>query len=375
MIKKLHPIQQLLVYTIVVETSWWIIVMVGLFLPAKSNAQHLSLLHPYYTWFWLIIPMLWVLSFLQWKWKINVSNQFRGIGSTRMVWTTFHPVKAFLSYFLMRTFVFFVVLALAQPAMGTKKIHSAKRVMDLVICLDISNSMNVKDMKNGVSRLSAAKVAISEILNQLQGERIAVVVFANDAFVQLPLTMDYGAAKLFVPDIETAMLSGQGTNFGNALSIAQTQFKDQQAGKGIVMMTDGEDHEHKWQKEVEKLSNENVQLFYYGLGTSQGGLIPNDPDNPGMGYKRVNGKAIVSRLNQFNLQQMAQKSNASFQITHQAFPDVTEIVRMIQQSKHTTVKKVEFEVEKSFYQVPILLALCSLLAVLFVPLFFNRKLQ
>jgi Ca-activated chloride channel family protein len=100
-------------------------------------------------------------------------------------------------------------------------------------------------MSGNVSRLKAAKNAIAQLLNQLKGERIAVIIFANEAFTQLPLTMDYGAAKLFVPDIETDMISDQGTNIGSAFDEALTQFKDEESGRAILVITDGEDHERQ----------------------------------------------------------------------------------------------------------------------------------
>jgi Ca-activated chloride channel family protein len=359
--------------TLSFEAVWWIVVLSWMFSSRTSESIQIGLLHPNYTWFWLIIPLIIAGTFVYWHWKISIYKQFHGTGKTRILWNPFHPFRAFIQYFLLRTFIFLIVLAVAEPVLGKTKIKSSKRVLDLVICLDISNSMNVQDMKNGVSRLTAAKATISELLNQLKGERIAVVVFANDAFVQLPLTMDYGAAKLFVPDIETSMLSDQGTNIGNALAVAQTQFKDTESGKAILVLTDGEDHEQKWQSEVKKLRDLKVRQYYLGFGSSEGGLVPIDPYDLSLGYKRVNGKAVVSKLNSGTIHQMAKNSGAEYSTTRQEFPSVSPIVEMLNSSQQQKVQSVEVTVDQTYFQIPTILAIICFLAFLFVPLAINRS--
>ncbi len=375
MTKQLSTYQHLVRLLLISEGIWWFLVVIcSTVLPFGQWGMHL--LYPEMLSLWIIIPVFAGLTWFQWHWKSRIYQQYSGFGSTRMLWVKFEPVKAFLHYFLLRSTFFFIVLAMAQPVSGSRKVNGSKRVLDLVICLDISNSMNTKDMGNGsVSRLTAAKQAIGELLNQLKGERIAVVVFANDAYTQLPLTMDYGAAKLFVPDIETSMITDQGTNIGMALKVAQEQFKDTESGKAILVITDGEDHEDLWKKQLAELKRKHVELAYLGLGSAKGGLIPNNPYDISEGYKRENGQAVVSRLDRKSLERMAAESGSVLVVSNSAFPNIYDIAANYKNSKNKQVLKVEFNVDKNYFYIPAILALLCMICYFFLPIIINPEKQ
>ena len=373
MIKEKSTYKRLVNLLVVSETIWWAAVFVLFVLIPKMNTQ-VNLLHPEMLGLWVIIPVLGVLTWIQWNWKAKIYEEYSGYGSTRMLWVKFEPAKAFLHYFLLRSTYFFIVLAMAQPVAGSRKVNGSKRVLDLVICLDISNSMNTKDMGgNQSSRLTAAKHAIGELLNQLKGERIAVVVFANNAYTQLPLTMDYGAAKLFVPDIETSMISDQGTNIGRALEVAQEQFKDTESGKAVLVITDGEDHEALWKKQLEVLKKKNVELAYLGLGSAKGGLIPNNPYDETEGYKREAGKAVVSKIDKTGLTRMASASGSVLVTSDSPFPNIYDIATNYKNSKNKQVLKVEFKVDKNYFYIPASLALLCMICYFFLPIIINSN--
>ncbi|MDR0802330.1 VWA domain-containing protein [Fluviicola sp.] len=368
MTKKHSTYQHLVKLLLISEGIWWLLVLICcVVLP--FGRWGVKLLHPEMLLLWIIIPILGVLTWLQWNWKSKIYQQYSGYGTTRMLWVKFEPVKAFLHYFLLRSTYFFIVLAMAQPVAGSRKVNGSKRVLDLVICLDISNSMNTKDMGGGqVSRLTAAKQAIGELMNQLKGERIAVVVFANDAYTQLPLTMDYGAAKLFIPDIETSMITDQGTNIGRALELAREQFKDTESGKAVLVITDGEDHENLWKKQLTELKKQHIELVYLGLGSAKGGLIPNNPYDVSEGYKRENGQAVVSRLDKKSLERMAAASGSILVVSNSAFPNIYNIAANYKNTKNKQVMKVEFNVDKNYFYIPAILALFCMICYFFLPI-------
>lgn len=371
MTKKQTTYQQLMKLLFISEGIWWMLVLVC-YAVFPFGKWGVKLLHPEMLPLWLVIPVLGVLTWFQWNWKAKVYEQYSGFGSTRMLWVKFEPVKAFLHYFLLRSTYFFIVLAMAQPVAGSRKVNGSKRVLDLVICLDISNSMNTKDMGGGqTSRLTAAKQAIGELLNQLKGERIAVVVFANDAYTQLPLTMDYGAAKLFIPDIETSMITDQGTNIGRALEQAQEQFKDTESGKAVLVITDGEDHENLWKEQVAALQKKHIELAYLGLGSPKGGLIPNNPYDASEGYKRENGVAVVSKLDKAALARMASASGSVLVVSNSAFPNIYDIAANYKNSKNKQLMKVEFNVDKNYFYIPAILALLCMICYFFLPILIN----
>ena len=362
--------RRLLNLTLGAEAVFWVLAFLLYF---AFKPTHMEFSYPARLWFLLLIPAIFLVFVFRWQWKSDLYEQYQGKGKTRMIWITFQPLRYFLTYFFLRMIVFFVVLALSQPVLGSAKVKGTRRVLDLVICLDISSSMNTMDIAEKTSRLTVAKRGINQLLNNLKGERISVVVFANEAYIQLPLTMDYGAAKMFINEIETSMIADQGTNIGAALEVAQSQFMDGESGHAVVVITDGEDHEQKWQEQVEKILNSGVELIYYGIGTANGGLIPNDPEDPSAGYKRSGGSAVVSRLDEAGLRKMAAATGSAVEISSSPFPDMTGLMADMSSVKNKTVKELEFTIKKNYYQIPLALAFFCFLGYLFVPFLVNRS--
>jgi Ca-activated chloride channel homolog len=367
-----HAYRQLVLWTLVAETILWAIA--GIFYATVfAGGGELTFLHPGSFWLFLLIPAVLTVYLLRWRWKSELYENYRGMGRTRMLWMKFNPIRYFLQYFFLRNVLFFLVLALAQPAMGDRKVKGSRRVLDLVICLDVSSSMNTMDMEEGTTRLTVAKRGIIQLLNSLKGERISVVIFANEAYTQLPLTMDYEAAKLFLQDIETDMIQNQGTNIGAALETAQQQFIDSESGHAVLVITDGEDHEQLWREQINKIAAKDIELSYFGIGTEQGGLIPVDPHDPAAGYKQDGGTTIVSKLDVPALERMANASGSALSFASSAYPDMGQVVADLSSVKSKVVKNMEFTVQRNYYQVPLAIAFFCFLGYLFVPFFVNRS--
>jgi Ca-activated chloride channel family protein len=185
--------------------------------------------------------------------------------------------------------------------------------------------------------------------------------------------MDYGAAKLFVPDIETDMISDQGTNIGSALDEALTQFKDEESGRAILVITDGEDHERKWQNALPELRKKEVVMAFLGLGTENGGLVPEDPYDATAGYKKQNGSPVRSQLDPATIRSMAQATGAEAIVSSSSFPDMSGIASLFSNAKNRKIKSLEFQVDKHYYQLAVIAAICCLVMYLFNPFIVNRK--
>lgn len=367
-----HTYRSLLRATVLSSMLFWFLVLgLGAWLVGENGSVHF--LKPGWLWLWLILPVLSLVYLWIWKQKSRIYDKYRGYGPTRILAVQFVSTRVFFVQSLLYLSLFSLILAMAQPVSGSRKVSGSKRILDLVICLDISNSMNTRDMSGNESRLKAAKNAIAQLLNQLKGERVSVIIFANEAFTQLPLTMDYGAAKLFVPDIETDMISDQGTNIGAAFSEALTQFKDEESGRAILVITDGEDHERRWQNVLPELQKKEVLLAFLGLGTENGGLIPEDPYDPSAGYKKDQGNPVRSQLDPATLREMARATGAEALVSSSAFPDVSGIAAHFSNAKNKKVKSLEFQVDKHYYQLAVMVAIGSLVLYLFASFFVNRK--
>jgi Ca-activated chloride channel family protein len=329
-----------------------------------SNAERLLYKSPEMFWaLGILIPI--VGAFLYNAYRNNRSSENL---PQRVAQSYLKPVSnmnSFLRYFLFRNAIVFLVIALAQPVFGKKKAAGTVDDLELVICLDVSNSMNTKDISPDISRLDISKRAIVQLINNLHGERIGICLFANSAFVQLPVTRDYSAAKMFVSDIETAMISSQGTNIDAALKVSLEMFSKERTGKGIIMVTDGENHEKSPNKILEKIRKSKVQLSVLGIGTKRGGLVPKQPGRPELGYKKTaTGKAVLSKLNESFIRKIASKGGGKASLSSSEFPDLSALLTQINRMKRTKIDNLEFDIKQERYQVPLLISLVFWLAYL-----------
>lgn len=312
----------------------------------------------------LLIPIFFFIQFRSMKKRNNMVNT---LANNKFHFFLFRPVnnkKVIIQFILIRNILFFLILALANPLMGKMKQNTKGENLELVVCLDISNSMNVKDI-DATSRLEVAKRALGQLVNQFTGERVGICVFAGNAFVQLPLTMDYHAAKLFIQEIQTDMISAQGTNVSAALSVANQMFTKLKTSKGILLVTDGEDHEGLNDTIITSLKEKKVEIAILGIGTEKGGSVPVDMKKPGLGNKQTsNGETIISKLNPEFIKTLAEELNGSASVTTQAFPNVKEVLTEINQMKQGNSRNLEIEINESWYQVPLLLSVFSFVGLL-----------
>ena len=312
---------------------------------------------------WLMIPLLGIFIF-----NLLRTNKVAASTNARVAQSFLQPVSsmsAFLKFFFFRNTIILLIIAISQPVYGTKKVKGTAETLELVIALDISNSMNTRDISPDFSRLDISKRALIQLINNLHGEKIGIALFANNAFVHLPVTSDYGAAKLYIEDIETAMITSQGTNIGMALGISSKMFSKQKTTKGIILITDGEDHEGTLDKSIKDLKEKELQLSILGIGTKKGGLIPKNPYRPNLGYKTdARGKTVVSKLNEAFIQKLATQTGGTATVSSSEFPDLSALLTEINQMKRTKIDTLDFDIKQQRYQVPLFLAILFWLAFL-----------
>lgn len=309
----------------------------------------------YLNLFWLI-PLVYLAYYRNQRIKEKLKTQY---GSPLHNRVSKPFITAVAQFFLTLSFCF-IIIALAQPVFGKKKVKGVSKSMEIAVCLDISNSMNVRDLQ-GDSRLEVAKRTIGGLINQLSGEKIGLCVFAGDAMVQLPLTSDYQTAHLFTEGIQTNYISNQGTNIIEALETSVLMFSKNTEPKCILMISDGEDHE-KQQSEIFNFIREQQIAFYgIGIGTTNGGPIPEDPLDPNSANKRdANGFTVNSSLNPDVIQDLANRLNGTAIITNEAYPDLNTILTEINRAKSTKSRNLDFEIKASIYEYAVLLAMISL---------------
>ncbi len=205
-----------------------------------------------------------------------------------------------------------VVIGIANPQIGSKLEEVKREGVDIIIALDVSNSMNAEDIKP--SRLERAKQSISRLIDKLQNDRIGIVVFAGRAYVQLPITTDFAAAKLFLSTIDSDMIPTQGTVIGDAIGLAVKSFSSKdKKHKVLIVITDGEGHEDDAVEQAGDALKEGVIVHTVGMGSSGGGPIPVYKNGQMTGYRKDNaGNTVVTKLDEAMLQQIATAGNGKF---------------------------------------------------------------
>jgi Ca-activated chloride channel family protein len=214
-----------------------------------------------------------------------------------------------VKFWVLQAALALLILMLARPQMGTKISHEKRTGIETIIALDISNSMRAEDIVP--SRLDRSKMMIENLVDHFTNDKIGLIVFAGDAFVQLPITSDYVSAKMFLSSIDPSMMATQGTDIAAAIDMATNSFTQEEGiGKAIIVITDGEDHEGGALQAAEAARKKGMCVFVLGVGSAQGAPIP----IPGTGdYMKDNtGNTVMSALNEDMCRQVAQAGGGAY---------------------------------------------------------------
>ena len=198
---------------------------------------------------------------------------------------------------------------LARPQFGSKLEKVKRKGVEVIIALDISNSMLAQDVQP--SRLEKAKRLISRLVDELDNDKVGMIVFAGDAFTQLPITSDYISAKMFLESINPSLISKQGTAIGEAINLAARSFTPQEGvGRAIIVITDGENHEGGAVEAAKAAAEKGIQVNVLGVGMPDGAPIPAEGTND---YRRDReGNVIVTRLNEAMCQEIAKEGKGIY---------------------------------------------------------------
>jgi len=273
------------------------------------------------------------------------------------------------------TVVIFILfsIGLSNPQVGVKMEEVKRKGVDLIIAIDLSKSMMVEDIKP--NRLEAAKHAISKLIDRLEGDRVGLIVFAEEAYVQLPITTDYSAAKLFLSTINTEIVATQGTNIGNAIDLSVKSFDlENRQEKAIIIITDGETHDEKAITAAENASESGIFIHTLGMGLNKGGLIPKYNDNgikiKGEFKKDRQGNVITSKLNEDILKKIAISGKGSYIRANNSQIGLSKLFAKINEMEKREIGTMVFTEHKDRFQY--FLFLCFILIVIFLIIVENK---
>ena len=258
---------------------------------------------PIYLWLLVLIPLLALVRFVTYR---NQKKRLRKFGDLKLLKDLMPDVSHFrprVKFWLLLAALALLIVMLARPQMGTKISQEKRTGIETIIALDISNSMLAEDIVP--SRLDRSKMMVENLVDHFTNDKIGLIVFAGDAFVQLPITSDYVSAKMFLSSIDPSMMATQGTDIATAINMAVSSFTQEEGiGKAIIVITDGEDHEGGALEAAEEAKKKGMSVYVLGVGSTQGAPIP----IPGTGdYMKDNtGNTVMSALNEEMCRQVAQ---------------------------------------------------------------------
>ena len=264
---------------------------------------------PIYLWLLVLIPVLALVRFILYR---NQKKRLRKFGDPKLLKHLMPDVSRFrplVKFWLLLAALFLLIVMLARPQLGTKISQEKRTGIETIIALDISNSMRAEDIVP--SRLDRSKMMIENLVDHFTNDKIGLIVFAGDAFVQLPITSDYVSAKMFLSSIDPSMMATQGTDIAAAIDMATNSFtQEEEIGKAIIVITDGEDHEGGALQAAEAAKKKGMRVYVLGVGSTQGAPIP----IPGTGdYMKDNtGNTVMSALNEEMCKQVAAAGGGAY---------------------------------------------------------------
>ena len=353
---------------ILIEILFWGGLITTYFIISK-NVVEFRIEHPGLLWLLLaIIPLnfVWIYHRL---WRNKAIRKFAEKETLQTIFVGFSNNRSMFKYFIFRIAIGLLIIAASNPQYGENEKTFESKGIDIMIALDISKSMMAEDIIKGYNRLDVAKLAIGKLINELRGDHVGIVVFAGEAYKQLPLTPDYQVAQLFLRGIGTDMISSQGTDIGNAIDLCMSSFNEEKnSNKAIVIISDGEDHEEMAINAAQEANSKGVVICTVGMGSEKGVPIPvfNRKGNK-IGIKKDKEQGtVLTKLNEENLIQIAQAGNGSYTRPSGLNLDLRKILDRIENIEKTTLKKDKYSTYDDQFQYFLFPALLLLLIELII---------
>lgn len=279
--------------------------------------------------------------------------------------------KLILKFILFIIAMTLLTFAMVDPQSGSKLEKIKRKGIDMVIALDVSNSMLAEDIRP--NRLERAKQAISRLIDRMEGDRIGIIVFAGKSYTQLPITTDYAAAKMFTSTINIGMIPTQGTALADAIELAVNSFGETKHNKAIIVITDGEDHQGGALEQTEAAIKKGIVIYTIGIGLPEGAPIPVTDQRGQTGYKKDSqGNIIMSKLDETLLQRIASLGNGIYIRASNSETGLNKIFDDINKIEKSEIESKQYSDYEDRFQYFVAFALIFLILDLFV---FERKTQ
>jgi Ca-activated chloride channel family protein len=325
-----------------------------------------------YLYWLIIIPVLLMIFGYNQFWKKRKKKEFGDLQLLQKLTPEASVFKPWLKIIVFLLALASMVVALVNPKIGSKMETVKREGIDIVFAVDISKSMLAEDV--APNRLEKSKQIVSQIINQLGSDRIGIVAYAGSAFPVLPITTDYGAAKMFLQSMSPDMISAQGTSLNQAVTLAADFFEEGNAtNKLIIMLSDGEDHDQGIEEAMTLIKEKKIKIITIGIGTEKGGPIPIKRNGIVEKFLRdKNDEVVVTKLFPDVLQIIAKESNGGYldgKSTKEVLDYVKNALDNIERTEFETTQMADYKSQFQWF-------LGIAFVLLFVDIFFlERKTQ
>ena len=324
-------------------------------------------------WWLLTIPVFIVVYIISTNHKKRQLKEFGDPELMAQLMPDASNTRPLVKFCLLMVALILIIIATARPQYGQKEKTIKRQGIEIMVALDISNSMLAEDVVP--NRLDRAKQMLSKLIDNMIDDKVGLVVFAGDAFTQLPITCDYVSAKMFLNTITPNLIPTQGTAIGKALQTSITSFGGQEsdAGRAIILITDGENHEDDAVAAAKQARELGIQVFVVGIGKPEGSPIPKPGTNDY--FKDRSGQVVVSRLNEDMCQEIAQAGNGIYVRCDNTNTAMRAIQQELDRIATTDIESTIYADYNEQYQSFILIAMLLLLIDFFIMMRKNHRLN
>lgn len=307
-------------------------------------------------WLW-ILPLAAVIFYLSSARKRTQMRRFGDLALVERLIGSFDSSKRLAKRILSAVVLFLMILALGQPHFRTKEVLVERKGIDVILAVDVSKSMLAKDIPP--NRLEKAKLELSSLIGRLKQDRIGVVAFAGEAYIQCPLTLDKSAVKLFLSTLSPNIIPVPGTAIGGAIKVGIKAFSEKEKEfKALILLTDGEDHDSDPRGAAREASKAGIRIFTIGIGTSDGSTLPGDS---GEGYKKDrSGGVVLSKLDENLLREIAKETDGAYYRSSRGELEIDGLVNEIRKMTQKGLKherSVQYEESFQYFLIAALILL------------------
>ncbi len=293
--------------------------------------------HPNYLYLLLTIPVIAALMIYFSHRRRSALNRFGSSSLVSHLMPAYSSTRIRLKHWILLIAFTLQVFVMAGPQFGAKLETSKRNGIEIMVALDVSNSMNAQDIQP--SRLEMAKMAVSRLVDKLGNDRIGLIVFAGQAYVQLPITSDYPSAKMFLSSISTGMVPTQGTAIGAAINTCVRSFSDSQdINRAIIVITDGENHEDDAVSAAKAAAEQGIKVYTVGMGTTKGAPVPVSAGNMREFIKDRDGNVAITKIDESMLAQIAVAGGGAYVPANNIRNGINALLEEL-----NSIEKTEFE--------------------------------